>query len=80
MAAMAFDCTSPVLIYHLGERPDGMVELRAHLQSDDEEDLASRARTKTLRGRLDECDVIYSLTGDVGQLVLLARVRGGGDA
>ncbi len=80
MAAMAFDCTSPALIYHLGERDDGMVELRANLQSDDDEDLGSRARTQALRERLDACDVIYSLTGDVGQLVLVARVRGGGDA
>ncbi len=80
MAAMAFDCTSPALIYHLGERDDGMVELRANLQSDDDEDLGSRARTQALRERLDSCDVIYSLTGDVGQLVLVARVRGGGDA
>ncbi len=80
MAAMAFDCASPALIYHLGERDDGMVELRANLQSDDEEDLGSRRRTQALRKRLDTCDVIYSLTGDVGSLSLVARVRGGGDA
>ena len=77
MAAMAFDCASPVLIYHLGERDDGLVELRAHLQSADAEDLNSLPRTQVLRARLDESDVIYALTGDIGQLVLIARVKGG---
>ncbi len=77
MAFMAFDCSSPALIYHLGERDDGLVELRAHLQSADTEDLSSLPRTQALRERLDESDVIYALTGDVGQLVLLARVKGG---
>ena len=76
MAAMAFDCASPVLIYHLGERDDGLVELRAHLQSADAEDLNSLPRTQVLRARLDESDVIYALTGDIGQLVLIARVKG----
>lgn len=77
MAFMAFECSLPALIYHLGERDDGLVELRAHLQSDDEEDLSSLPRTQALRERLDQCDVIYALTGDVGQLMLLARVKGG---
>ena len=54
-----------------------MIELRAHLQSDDEEDLSSLPRTQALRERLDKCDVIYALTGNTGQLVLLARVKGG---
>lgn len=77
MAFMAFECSSPALIYHLGERDDGLIELRAHLQSDDEEDLSSLPRTQALRERLDKCDVIYALTGNTGQLVLLARVKGG---
>ena len=54
-----------------------MIELRAHLQSDDEEALSSLPRTQALRERLDKCDVIYALTGNTGQLVLLARVKGG---
>lgn len=77
MAFMAFECSFPALIYHLGERDDGLVELRAHLQSDDEEDLSSLPRTQALRERLDQCDVIYALTGDIGQLMLIARVKGG---
>ena len=77
MAAMAFECASPVLMYHLGERGDGTVELRAHLQSEDPDDLARLPRTRALRERLDACDVIYSLTGGVGRLLLVARVRGG---
>ncbi len=77
MAFMAFECSFPALIYHLGERDDGLVELRAHLQSDDEEDLSSLPRTQALRERLYQCDVIYALTGDIGQLMLIARVKGG---
>ena len=77
MAFVAFECSSPVLMYHLGERGDGMVELRAHLQSEDDADLADLPRTHALRERLDACDVIYSLAGGVGRLLLVARVRGG---
>ena len=77
MAFVAFECDSPVLMYHLGERDDGTVELRAHLQSDDDADLGDLPRTRALRERLDACDVIYSVSGDVGRLLLLARVRGG---
>ncbi len=77
LAFTAFDCSAPVLIYHLSERSDGLVELRAHLQSDDDENLSSSPRTQALRRRLDACDVIYALTGDIGQLVLIARVKGG---
>ena len=77
MAFVAFECSSPVLMYHLGERGDGMVELRAHLQSEDDADLADLPRTRALRERLDACDVIYSLAGGVGRLLLVARVRGG---
>ena len=78
VAFTALECEGPVLMYHLGERDDGTVELRAHLESDDEEDLASLPRTEALRSRLDACDVIYSLTGEEGRLLLVARVRAGG--
>ena len=78
VAFTALECEGPVLMYHLGERDDGTVELRAHLESDDEEDLASLPRTEALRSRLDTCDVIYSLTGEEGRLLLVARVRAGG--
>ena len=78
VAFTALECEGPVLMYHLGERDDGTVELRAHLESDDEEDLASLPRTEALRSRLDTCDVIYSLTGEVGRLLLVARVKAGG--
>ena len=77
MAAVAFECDSPVLMYHLGERDDGTVELRAHLQSGKEEDLAGLPQARALRTRLDACDVVYSLSGGVGCLLLTARVRGG---
>ncbi len=77
LAFMAFDCSAPALIYHLGERSDGLVELRAHLQSNNDENLDSSPRTQALRHRLDTCDVIYVLTGDVGQLMLIARVKRG---
>ncbi len=77
MAFTAFECEGPVLMYHLGERDDGTVELRAHLQSEDVDDLTGLPRTRALRERLDACDVIYSLTGGVGHLLLVARVRGG---
>ena len=82
--SVLYDCiydvafTGPVLMYHLGERNDGTVELRAHLESEDEEDLASLPRTEALRARLDTCDVIYSLTGEEGRLLLVVRVRTGG--
>ena len=78
VAFTALECEAPVLMYHLGERDDGTVELRAHLESDDEEDLALLPRTEALRSRLDACDVIYSLTGEVGRLLLVARVKAGG--
>lgn len=78
VAFTALECEAPVLMYHLGERGDATVELRAHLESDDEEDLASLPRTEALRSRLDACDVIYSLTGEVGRLLLVARVKAGG--
>lgn len=78
VAFTALECKGPVLMYHLGERNDGTVELRAHLESEDEEDLASLPRTEALRARLDACDVIYSLTGEEGRLLLVVRVRTGG--
>lgn len=76
VAFVAFACTDPVLMYFLGERDDGMVELRAQLQSEDDDDLTLREESTSLLELLAHRDVIYALTGGPGSLRLVARVRG----
>ena len=76
-ARAAFETSDPVLIYHLGERADG-VELRAVLQSSDDDDLSLREQSAALRALLDGRDVVYRLSGEVGALRLIVRIKGGG--
>lgn len=76
-AQVAFETTAPALIYHLGERDDATVELRAQLQSADEDDLSRRPQSVALRSLLDSRDVVYRLSGDEGALRLIVRMRGG---
>lgn len=75
-AFVAFACTDPVIMYFLTERPDGMVELRARLGSQDDDDLLRRPEAASLLELLAERDVVYSLVGGPGTLRLVARVRG----
>lgn len=79
-AFAAFEGASPILMYHLGELPDGCCELRAILQTDDAVDLSRCGQAAALRRLLENRDVLFSLSGDVGFLRLVLRVRGGGDA
>ena len=76
-AQVAFETSQPALIYHLGERDDGTVELRAQLQSSDEDDLSLRPQSRALCRLLDTRSVIYRLSGDEGSLRLVVRMRGG---
>lgn len=78
VAFFAFGCARPVLMYVLGERGDGMVELRAQLASDDEDDLSRREECVALAERIAERDVVWSLAGGPGSLRLIVRVRGEG--
>ncbi len=74
MAYIAFECHRPVLMYHLCKKDDA-IELRAHLQSDDKEDLCAKARTQQLREDLGKSGIPYRLEGDAGCLLLVANVR-----
>ena len=79
-AFVALDTKKPSLLYHLGTRPDGTAELRAVLKSDDDDDLLARPQAVELERTLEARDVIFVLSGDAGELRLVARVRLGGDA
>lgn len=76
-AQVAFETSRPALIYHLGERGDGTVELRAQLQSGDGDDLSLRPQSRALCRLLDTRNVVYQLSGDEGSLRLVVRMRGG---
>lgn len=78
-AFVAFSCDDPALIYFLGERDDGLLELRAQLGSRDDDDLSRRPEACELRTLLDERDVVYSLAGGGGSLRLVARMRSSRD-
>lgn len=79
-AFVALDTKKPSLLYHLGTRPDGTAELRAVLESDDDDDLLARPQAVELERALEARDVIFVLSGDAGELRLVARVRLGDDA
>lgn len=76
VAFFAFACTNPALMYFLGERGDGMVELRAQLESDDADDLSRREECLSLASLFAERDVVYAIVGSEGFLRVLVRVRG----
>lgn len=78
-AFVAFESEDPVLMYHLGERDDGTCELRALLQTADEEDLAATDRTRELKSLLSRRDTLFSVSGEEGSLRLVLRVRSGGE-
>lgn len=75
----AFESEDPVLMYHLGERDDGTCELRALLQTADEEDLAATDRARELKSLLSRRDTLFSVSGEEGSLRLVLRVRSGGE-
>ena len=50
------------------------------LESDDDDDLLARPQAVELERTLEARDVIFVLSGDAGELRLVARVRLGGDA
>ena len=79
-AFVALDTKKPSLLYHLGTRPDGTAELRAVLESDDDDDLLARPQAVELERTLEARDVIFVLSGDAGELRLVVRVRLGDDA
>ena len=78
-AFVAFESEDPVLMYHLGERDDGTCELRALLQTADEEDLAATDRARELKSLLSRRDTLFSVSGEEGSLRLVLRVRSGGE-
>lgn len=78
-AFVAFESEDPVLMYHLGERDDGTWELRALLQTADEEDLAATDRARELKSLLSRRDTLFSVSGEEGSLRLVLRVRSGGE-
>ena len=78
-AFVAFESEDPVLMYHLGERDDGTCELRALLQTADEEDLDATDRARELKSLLSRRDTLFSVSGEEGSLRLVLRVRSGGE-
>lgn len=50
------------------------------LESDDDDDLLARPQAVELERTLEARDVIFVLSGDAGELRLVARVRLGDDA
>ena len=78
-AFVAFESEDPVLMYHLGERDDGTCELRALLQTADEEDLAATDRARELKSLLSRRDTLFSVSGEEGSQRLVLRVRSGGE-
>ncbi len=74
VVVMSFECTNPVLMLFITERDNKRVELRVVLECDDEIDFGSSAAARGLCATLDARDVVYRLTGGVGELHLVAVV------